>query len=342
MIDGFVEQQIRRNNRSQILWALFILAVVIGAFVIAGDYYYNFFFGPFKVSSAQVISYQAGNLPRQYYVTVTGREVEDTGYDMYHTDNSGNKTTDASYMALLVSNRLLLVKVPPAALQTATATMTGALVDLPSDEQTYVIQNLESEYPNIKGAFLPVMLDTTDFKTNGYAGLVVGTLIAGICLFFIIRGIMRSDPERHPFMKQLARYGQPEFIASSIDMEMDGEHTRVGPLHVSPKWLVLNTLSLMKVERMEDLVWGYKLVTQHRTYGIPTMKTYSAMIYDRNGTLISVAAKEDVITQLLTEVKQHAPWMIAGYSKELADAWRKDRTRVIAAVDANKQGVQQV
>ena len=111
---------------------------------------------------------------------------------MYHTDSNGNKTTDASYLALLVGDRLLLVKVPPNTIQNATTTMTGALVDLPSEEQSYIIQNLESQYPDIKGAFLPVMLDATNFKTGGTVGLVLGILAIGVCLFFLIRGLMRS------------------------------------------------------------------------------------------------------------------------------------------------------
>jgi hypothetical protein len=340
MIDGFIEEQIRRNNRNQIIWAALFLVVVIGAFLLAGNYYYNFFFGPFKVDASQVAAYQAGNLPQQYYITVTGRDVEDTGYDMYHTDSNGNKTTDASYLALLVGDRLLLVKVPPNTIQNATTTMTGALRDLPSEEQSYIIQNLESQYPDIKGAFLPVMLDATNFKTGGTVGLVLGILAIGVCLFFLIRGLMRSDPDKHPFMKQLARYGQPEFISSSIDMEMAGEHTRIGSLHISPHWLVQTSLTVMKVMRMEDLVWEYKHVLQHRTYGIPTAKTFTAIICDRNGMSISVGAREAVIDQLLIAVKQYAPWMIAGYTKELANAWRKDRAQLIAAVDANKQGVQ--
>jgi len=341
MIDGFVEQQIGRNNRRQILWAAAILVIVIGMFFLAGNYFYNFFLGPFKVSPDQIVSYQAGNIPKQYYVTVTGDDLLDTGYQLVDTDSSGNKIPRAAYLALVFGNRLLLVKMSPDAAPGATTTMTGSLTDLPADEQTNIIQNLESRYPEVKGAFLPIMLDTTNFKTGGYIGLAVGILVAGICLFFIIRGIARSDPEKHPFMKQLARYGQPEFIVSSIDMEMAGEHTKIGPLHISQNWLVLNMPPTMKVQRMEDLVWEYKLVTQHRTYGIPTMKTYIAHIYDRNGTLITLQASEFEIDRLLAEIKQRTPWMIAGYSRELAYAWRKDRAQLIASVDANKQNAQQ-
>jgi hypothetical protein len=337
MTTGFMETEIKRNNRSLLILSLLCLLAVGVSFLLSVRYLYNFVLGPFNTTSDAVTGLQAESRPLQYFVKITGDDVADTGYDWISESSSGTKTVEATYLAMFLGERILLVKSPTSYVDGVT-TFSGKLTSIPGEIQSDVVTALENEYPDLQGAFLPLMLDAGNFRSSGYLGLAAGAFFALLGLFGLTRSLIRMDVSRHPVMKQLENLGTPQFITSRIDMEMGGDHLKIGPLHISQNWLVQSQMSAMRVSRMEDLVWGYKLVTQHRTNGVPTGKTYQAMIFNRNGTQFTLPGKEKDVDRLLSEVYQRAPWMITGFSQELAKAWSKDRPALIASVDSRRMG----
>jgi hypothetical protein len=97
--------------------------------------------------------------------------------------------------------------------------------------------------------------------------------------------------------------------------------------------------SSLTATRIEDIVWAYKQVTQHRTNGIPTGKTYNAQFWDRHGVRITVSGKEPVVNQALEAVAQRSPWVLAGFSPELEKTWKQNRAAVIEAVEQRRRQV---
>jgi hypothetical protein len=84
-------------------------------------------------------------------------------------------------------------------------------------------------------------------------------------------------------------------------------------------------------------MWLYKKVTQHRTNGIPTGKTYAALIWDRYGTCITFAGKEKVVDQALGDILGRSPGAVAGYSSDIEKMYKANRQGFVAAVEQRRQ-----
>ena len=134
-------------------------------------------------------------------------------------------------------------------------------------------------------------------------------------------------------------YPSIPLLIGELDAEMLTEHPKAGGVHLTPNWLVHSAPASLSATRIDDVVWAYKQVTQHRTNGIPTGKTYAAQIWDRHGVRITVAGKEPVVNQALEAVAQRSPWVLAGFSPELEKTWKQNRAAVIDAVEQRRRQV---
>jgi uncharacterized protein DUF6709 len=338
MTPSFVHATIRRSNRNRLILCVVGALLLIGLAALNTRYLYNFFAGPFPIDRQTLLATaDAGDLQR-YWVTVQGDDVADTGFQQVRRNkDTGSESVTASYMALLLDKRVLLVKAQD---DKSVTSFTGYLEPLSSDARTKIIADAENEAPELRGAFLPYMLNTDGFRGTGYVALALGIPLFGLCLFGIVRAIQRSaDPMTHPIMRALGRFGPPDYVASQLDAELQADHQTVGKLHLTPSWLVQATTSTLDATRIDDVVWAYKKVTQHRTNGVPTGKTYAAQFWDRHGVCITVSGKEALVNQVLEAAAQRAPWMLAGYSAELEKTWKANRAAVLEAVEQRRRQV---
>jgi hypothetical protein len=339
MSTEFVQQAVRQSNRRILTFSLLGILILAGVAALSYRYLVSFATGPVEVSQQTLLALKDANELPVYYVTVKGEETLDTGFQtVSRSRRSGTETVSSSYAALIVDRRALLVKLPGVR-NTRVTQFSGALVGIPSDVRTRVVGEVEDEVGE-KGLFLPFMLDASDFRTNGYIGLAVGAVILLLCLFGLVRAISRSaNPAAHPIMRALSRFGEPEAVAERINQEMAGPHETVGSVHLTPHWLVISSGGTFNVTRFEDVAWAYLKVTQHRTNGIPTGKTYSALIWDRHGTNLIANGKENTTEDVLKAIYRHAPWAIVGFNGDIEKAWKSNRQAVLAAVAQRRQEI---
>jgi hypothetical protein len=339
MNNSLVHSTIRRSNRNQ------LILCVVGALLLAGfaafntRYLYNFFFGPFPIDQQALLATTDAGTLRQYFIKISGDRVLSTGAQEVSRDTkSGSKTITASFMALLLDDRFLIVKAPN---DKKITDFTGYLEAMPSDVRTEIVSDIEREVPAVRGAFLPFILNTGSFREAGYIGLGLGIPLFGLCLWGLARTIRRSnDPSAHPIMRALGRFGPPDYIAGQIDADMLAENPKVGGIYLTPTWLVVYRSSAsLGVTRIDDIAWAYKQVTQHRTNGIPTGKTYTAWIWDRHGVCITIPGKEAAVNKVLETITRRTPWILAGYSPDLEKTWKANRAAVIEAVEQRRRQV---
>lgn len=338
MTTNFINGIIRRSNMLNFFLALVVIAVVVAGAAVARNYYYNLFGGPFDISKQNMLKLQGADGLSQYYVTIKGDDVIDTGFQQV-SRNYGIETGHESYVALMLDDKFLLVQVPGDASETRQ--YSGAIQGIPSDVQREVIDKIIAEVPEVRGRFLPVMLNSADFRLSGFLALGVTALFALGGLYLLARTIQRfSDPSQHPIMRSLARFGDAEQTADQIEGEMNQDHPTIGKqTHLTRSWLVHRTGVSLQVTRLSDVTWMYKHVTQHRTNFVPTGKTFQAMIWDRSGTCIGIQGKEKEVLAIMEAIAQRTPWTIIGYKPELEQAWKKDRSRFLAAVDQRRSQV---
>ena len=343
MNKGLIQKAINRSNLNlSLLCILGILAVGFFGFYNL-RYLYNFAFGPFIATPSTLTGLHSASEAQQVWVNIRGDQVLDTGVQ-YVNSTLGQDKVEASYAALSLGDRLLLVRVPGSLPAGAlTPALSGWLSGISAEENSAIIARIEAGQPELKGAFLAYKLDTNDFRTNGTVVITFALLALTACLMGLLTVLIRLfNPNEHPILKSLARLGPLEQVMNSIENELAVPHTLVQNLHLTRNYLVYATKSRFDAARYEDLVWIYKHISTHRSFGIPRNRTCSVMICDRFGTKIPLTAgrKEAVVDEMLKAIFEHAPWTIAGFSKDLEIFWKHERARFLAAIDRRRTEMQ--
>ncbi|MCC6895840.1 MAG: hypothetical protein IT321_23670 [Anaerolineae bacterium] len=333
METNFISNIIRRSNRNQlILWGIGLVVMLV-IIAISLNHFYNLLTGPYVVDKDYILGITDVNNLRQFYVTLKGDETLDTGFYKTSTTN-GIETGKDYYKTLILDDKLLLVKTGDVDNLDA---YTGALTYVPPDEQREVLDQLQREIPNLDDSFLPFMLDATDFKGSGYAGLAATVVAFAACLWGVLRALGRIvNTERHSIWRGLQRFGEPSSVADQIETELGSSGEKVGNIQITRNWLVANKASSLDVTQLKDVMWIYKKIVNGRGG-----KQVSALVYDRHGHLMTVTGKEAQIDDTLRGIAQRMPWIMVGYSKEIEAAWKKDRAGVINAVDQRRKQANQ-
>ena len=334
---GFLDRQIRRTNRNLLLVSFILIVAVAGYAVGERRYLYNFFAGPFDISTQQLISIPQPDASLRYFVKVKGEDSQDTGVqEIERQSDTGSETVKAKFSVLLLAKRILIVKSNPKESGTA---YEGELSEIPSDVRTNVITPLLKEHPNASHAFLPFMLDTTGFRDEGYVALALGIPAFVLACWLILKVIRRKgEMATHPVVKAASRYGTVDHVAQQFDLELQGNSTKIGGATVTQSWVFLPTRFGLKICRIPDLIWAYKKVTRHYHNFIPTGKTYDVIMYDRHGQPLQMKSRQKNIDEMLKVLAARAPWAVFGYNNDLNNTLRTNWAGFVAAVDQRKSG----
>jgi len=200
-----------------------------------------------------------------------------------------------------------------------------------------VVSPLERQYPQSKGMFLPTMLDATGFRNDGYWALAICLplfVLAAWCLRLAHE--RRTQPQRHPILKVLASIGEPQELAASIDAELRIGAKKVGKATATSSWILRPTTFGLNICQIERLIWVYKKVTRHYHNFIPTGKTFAALLWDRSGRAVEIDGSQEKIDELLAIVLGRAPWVVAGFDKELEHLSKSNWAAFVSAVDERR------
>lgn len=338
MEKGYITTTIRNINKRRII-AAFILLFLIGmSYVVFLRYFYNFAFGPFEIERSDLTNADRPRDLFQYFITIQGDEIYNTGFEYVTIHDNGRQEVESYYYALEIGREYLLVETPD---RQEAPTVTGYIKGIPSDIQEEVLDEIIRESPSLQGHFMPFLLKTNQFRTGGWVWIGISFLLGLIAIINLIRAAVHvGAPQSHPVIKNLSQFGDPKRIAQEIDAEVTGRDASKKRKHLilTENWVILRKGNSFRATRFEDIIWLYKKIVQHRTYGVPTGKTFSALVYDRHGTILNVRGQEDYINKILVSIANKAPWAIRGYSDKLFKLYRKDRHAFAREVHQRKKG----
>jgi len=335
MEEGFLAKAIRRTGRNGMLLGLGGLLVIALIFYAEGRYFHNFFHGPFAIDQATLVSIQNPDARRDSFVTIQGDETLQTGFVESNTDYIITK--HYPILVLKVGDRLLLVK---ASKDTDATRFSGELTGIPSDVRSDVLAVLQEKHPELRDHFLPLMLDATNYRVNGYIGIVAGSLFGLALLWCVGKGMMwTTRPETHSVWKKLSKYGPAQQVGAQLDAELraEGGGETFGSAHLTTNWLVHSSAFSLEVMRTTDLVWAYLQVVKHYHSGIPTGKSHFVKVFDRDGASATISTKKKIAPDFLQAIQRRAPWAIYSFSPELERMWKKRRAEFVLAVDQKKK-----
>jgi hypothetical protein len=338
--DDYIHNQMRRSTRNLLLFCAIPLAFLVLLGVQNYRFLANLLKGPRPVSSSELFNIQDSGDLRQYNVSVSGDELIPTTFQkvMQTKSSSTNQVTrtdvEQRFSILQIGDRYLLVSSKDPLSSTS---LTGGLVAIPLEVREHVLGPIEKRKAISEQAFLPFMLNTTEFN-DSWGGLVFLLLLGTLCATGVVVSTQWSaNSAQHPIAKQLRKYGEFNIIRGRIDSEVrqEGNLKASAPL-VTSSWILAPSVFTLRVRPLGELAWAYQLTTQHRVNFVPTGKTFQAKIYDRQGRLIAIQAKEQAVQALLVKIGQKAPWVVLGFNAGLENLYKKQRDQFLAAVDQRK------
>lgn len=336
MNEGFIAAQIKRTNRNLLITLIILFGLGIGLLAVSARYLTNVLSGPSVIDRAALIKVTNPDAVANYYVTVKADRNVDSGFTQVTTTRSRsgsvtNTRTSGYYRVLLLGDKAILTKMSKVMSGT---TVTGALAGIPSDVKRDIIDDIIKDVPDMKDSFLPYMLDATDFNGGAYAIIPLLLILFGLGIFALLQYLRRSsNPENHPIMTALGKFGPAQQVASAID----------AVLPANTKGMALPALNLilfpgiygMKVNGMADLAWAYRVNTRRRGASASAPSIISVNLFNRNGKVDAApfAYDEARATALLQQINQNAPWVVMGYTAEIEKSWKSNRAAFIKSVD---------
>jgi hypothetical protein len=167
---------------------------------------------------------------------------------------------------------------------------------------------------------------------------LAATAIFGLSAWYCAKALQRyRDIEKAPIWHRLAAYGQPQQLSAEIDQDCLAPPVKYKNLRLTQNWIIFRKFFSSYITPIADVAWVYELVTRHRTNGIPTGKTYSAVILGKHKQQITFQASRKKVDAVIAELNQRAPWAIFGFSEELRTTWNKNHPAFVAAVDERRR-----
>ncbi|HEX7425414.1 MAG TPA: hypothetical protein VF311_16220 [Terriglobales bacterium] len=335
MIDTWVVRMVRaRCIRRVAAWVLALGSVVLFAMA-QHRYITNFLSGPFDLGQAELDSVDDISVAQRYFARVTGSKAVDTGIQEITVHKRGEVETSRSvsgvYYALVVGDRLLLVKGSAGALTTAE----GELKVIPAvlDRQLFDSVAMLA----IRNRFYRFYLDDASFRLPGYCAVGAALLFGFLLLRYGVPAWRQlQDPSSHPVVRRVASWGDP------IGVALDAEREAASPRHKSRGWLmtekylIQSSFFTFDLLRITDLVWAYKRVTRHSVNFIPTGKTYEGVFACYGRTAI-VKGRQKTVDAMLAFAAERVQWAVFDFSNKLQRLFNKDNRGFCAAVEQRRR-----
>jgi hypothetical protein len=269
---GFIQETIKKNNRRRLVIGLILLGLILITFCGFIRYFYNFVLGPFDVDRSKLLNAERAGEFFEYYVNIQGDEIYDTGFVYVTVSDSGAETTDYYYYALEIGREFLLVE---STSEIDSANVTGYIKSIPSNIEEEVLGELIRETPSLQAKFMPIMVRVNQFRTAGWIAIALSLIVGSIGVIMVgIAALHMANPKSHPIMKSLKIFGNPKIISQDIDADLTGDIYQDKQVTITNNWLIQVKGIRFSITRFEDVIWCYKRVVQHRTYGVPTGKNF--------------------------------------------------------------------
>lgn len=337
---NWIERQVHDVSVKRMLAAAAVVGVVAIMLLSQARYFTNYFKGPYAITPAELAGAKDAEALDRYWVQLSADRIIDTGFEEITVRKKHgverSRSVSASYFVAAIGDRLLLVKAhggrPDKSLQ-------GSLRPIATkvDQSVFDAPAMQKARP----AFYPMLLDTEVFESNGNIGLAIAGLLSAAALIYGLMAFLRfSNPKGHRAVKLANSWGGADKVSQSIEADLQGgQAAKLGDHTITADYIVSRSMQGFTLTRLDDVLWVFKQVIQKKIYYvIPTGKTFSLSVNTPKTTLV-LNGKEASVDATIQHIGTRKPWIIFGYSAELAKAYKKQRKEMCALVAIRKQEV---
>lgn len=321
-----------RNLRALTI-ELVVLAAVVAGLVVYHREIYSRVFGPFSVTVDEVAAIAGLDSEFRRYFVLDGSGLVRLPFREEIVHRRRGRETGRSYLhyfALPGSQRTLILR---SSEQTPLMPVVGVLEPVPAAVAGQLSRT----------NLAPLMFDAEDPLGSWGSFYTAAALAAPVILLLFlvltlgrIRNFRRSRP-----VAALARFQVPVGqVVAAIDGELaaDDPRTPMRNILLTRSWLVHLQPFKLDLVHLDELVWVHAAITRRYMYWIvPAGATHSVRLGDRSGRLTQIQGKKNTVPDTVVAIAQRVPWVFAGHSDELEQAYRRNRDAVIAAVDQRRQ-----
>ncbi len=324
----YLEKQVSRTNRNLFLIVLLFGALVVGLGAISRKAVVGLLEGARPVNQKFLNGISDLNALERDYVSLKGSRNIDAGYQATLVSDSGSRSFDGEFHVLEIGGQYLIVRTPVK--NDTRLSFTGLLQAFPENPGTQIVADAEKAVPGLKDKFYPFMLNASEKPDLWLVGIFAAGLL--VFLWYLVQWVRRSgNPERHPMMRANAQHGTFAEINQAFESE-NANAIKVGRVRMTDSWLLLQAFAGLSLTKVSEILWAYQKVTQHRTNGIPTGKSFAVVLKLRDGTERQLVMRKAQAEQMFENLAEQIPWMILGYTNDLNKLWSQDRAAFEAAV----------
>jgi hypothetical protein len=328
----YLEKQVSRTNRNLFLIVLFFGALVVGLGALSRKAVVGLLEGSKPVNQKFLDGISDLNGLERDYVSLKGERNIDAGYQATLIGDFGSRSFDGEFHVLEIGGRYLIVRTPVK--NDTRLAFTGLLQAFPDNPGAQIKADAERAVPGLKNKFYPFMLNASKKPDPYLAGMFAAGLL--VFLWYLVQWVRRSgNPERHPMMRANAQHG----TFTEINQEFEAENAtaiQVGRVRMTDSWLLLKAFAGLSLTKVSEILWAYQKVTQHRTNGIPTGKSFAVMLKLRDGTERQLVMRKAQAEQMFENLAGQTPWIVFGYTHDLNKLWSQDRAAFEAAVSERR------
>jgi hypothetical protein len=340
-MNSWLINQIKSQGIRRIVLAVVVLGL-LALFAFANlRYLKSYFSGPLALTPAEVAALKSHESLPSSWVKFTPEKFIDTGIEEITVRKKRgverSRSVTGHYYAAVIGGRYVLVDAHDG---TPSGEIKGELRPVPGSVRANIEQQLKKDIGvSFDEAFVPVMLDNGNFKSSGDIGLIIGGLLALAALVYGAFAASRvANPQGHPAFARVAPSGVDDIESAKLENELNTEpKTKIGKWTLTRRFAVQKSLLGFDVQRLDELAWAYRVVTQKKLYYVIPLGKSHALTMKWKGTEVKIDAKEAKVDAALEHIATHAPWTLLGFSDELETAWKKRPAEVLAAVAERKR-----
>ena len=179
---------------------------------------------------------------------------------------------------------------------------------------------------SLKEIMLPYYLDVNRVGKQTFVTVAVFAAVSLICLFLAVFPLVKALTGGYQKQIRQKLSASGDLMAAAERAERFYECTEpVCGVRMSGEYVFFQNGAESILLRPWDVAWAYQSTIQHRTNGIPTGKTYAAVLRTMDGKQYTLAMPEQNVQTLLETMQTALPGTVLGYTDEISALYRNDR-----------------